>query len=91
MTYRLWTSLPRDLRRLIMDFYGDTSVSRHRRFRFVRAELKTMFLFQPILGNSLRPSFVHRIARINCLKKILELTYLNSKREALRKHHGSTA
>ena len=87
----MYTSLPNDLQLLVMDFYGDASIWRHRRFRFVRAELGTVFLLRQDCTVGPRPSFVRRVAGINSLKKVLQLAYLNTQLEALRKHQGRIA
>ena len=40
----MWFDLPNELRTLIFDFFGDTSIRKHRLHRFVCAELATLFL-----------------------------------------------
>ena len=85
----MWSSLPRDLQTLVLDFFGDTSIDAHRRFGFVRAELKTVFMFSCVPDRP-RPSFAQGIGRIEMLKKFLQLTHLKSQCKALFETHGSS-
>ena len=85
----MWASLPDDLQHLVMDFYGDSSVLAHRRFRFVRAELKTVFML--LQGPSrFAPSFARSLGRIVMLKQLMQLTYLEAQEKALFKTHGTS-
>lgn len=80
--------LPDELQTLVLDFYGDVSIERHRVNRFVRAELGALFLLYRHLGYPvLRPSFIRRIEGFqNCL----QLAYLQAQRKALLENHGGS-
>ena len=82
-------NLPHELQILVMDFYGDTSIPAHRRFSFVRAELKTVFMFS-CFPERPRPTFARGIGRIKILKQFLQLTYLKSQCKSLLKNHRRT-
>ena len=84
----MWANLPGALQHLVMDFYGDSSVLAHRRFRFVRAELKTVFMLA--CSPRLAPSFARSLGRIEMLKQFMELTYLEAQKKALLKAHGTS-
>ena len=78
--------LPDDLQRLVLDFYGCSSIPAHRRFRFVRAELKAIFAFSRPVWDLPRPSFARGVSRIETLKEFLQITYLQAQHKPLLEH-----
>ena len=76
----MWFDLPNELRTLIFDFFGDTSIRKHRLHRFVCAELATLSCIAHFSGRTLRPA---TIPRVDTFKQICELGYLKSERKAL--------
>ena len=85
----MWRDLPDELQALILDFYGDVTVERHRVSRFVRAELAALFLLHrlPVGYLVLRPSFIRRIEGF---QHCLQLAYLQAQRKALLENHGGS-
>jgi len=90
----MWRDLPDELQALILDFYGDVSVERHRCnkalavlvcSRFVRAELAALFLLHRHMV--LRPSFIRRIEGF---QHCLQLAHLQAQRKALLENHGGS-
>ena len=79
--------LPAELLSLVFDFYGDTSILRHRLRRFVLIELDCLFQISVHYGRRLRPSTV---PRVEAFKEALQTAYLQAQRKTLLEDHGGS-
>lgn len=85
-----YRALCHNLRVLIMDFYGDASLYRHRRFRFLKCEFKSICLVLRGRERRLTPGLCRQYSRhLNSMrggksfKQTLELYYLHAQQKAL--------
>ena len=83
----MWRALPNELHAIVLDFYGDVTVERHRVSRFVRAELAALFLLHRRAYLVLRPSFIRRIEGF---QHCLQLLCTQAQRKALLENHGGS-
>ena len=78
----MWDALPNELKLVVLDFYGDCSLLRHRRNRFVQAEITTFQGFARDWEFPFVPSFV---CSVGGFKEALELAYLYAQTEPIVK------
>ena len=81
----MWDELPRDLRCIVLDFYGCSSIDLHRHTLLVHAELYGFRLLCKHVGCTLDPSIVRGIQGF---KELLELAYVHPEHITLLEHHG---
>ena len=78
----MWNELPDDIRLIVFDFYGDTTMPHHRRRCFLLAEIASFKLFCDKWDFPLLPSF---IIATEGFRECLELMYAHSDNYALIK------
>ena len=78
----MWDALPNELKWVVLDFYGDSSLMLHRRSRFVQAEISAFLLFCRTWDYPFVPSFV---CDVGGFKEALELVYLDTQTKPIVK------
>ena len=81
-----WSTLPEDLQDLVWTFRGDLRNCRQRLHKFVGLELRVGGLMR---GRAVSPRYLrrkYRLLGVDCMKEILQLSYVQAQREALAKN-----
>ena len=81
-----WSTLPEDLQDLVWTFRGDLRNSRARLHKFVGLELRARTLMR---GRAVSPRYLrrqYRLLGVDCMKELLQLSYIQAQGKTLAKN-----